>query len=194
MRNLLLALGFSASFATSALAEGAQCLKFRSLGREACRQDAAVAPVGGDGQVLAWGGRETRGCDRCSRMVFGNATGGLYDSQGRLLEPMASDDSPGARFGAQALWNGAAFFVWGGIVRQNERWVTDHHEVVSAVNAPSGAFYLPGIRAWRRMSTEGAPSAKDSRLELGPDGKVRVCAASGCKAFDMVSNTWSVAD
>ncbi len=189
MRNLILTLGFMFA-TTSAMAEAPTCLKTRTLGRETCRQDAAVAELDGGTHFLAWGGKDSRGCDQCSRMVVGNGTGGVYDQTGRMIDTISQENSPGPRFGAQALWTGAAFFVWGGTVRQNERWAGDHYEVVSSVAATRGAFYVPGSRLWIRMTAEGAP-ANDGRLSLTDEGKVQICDAAGCRAFDMTSNSWS---
>lgn len=189
MRNLIFSIGFIAVLTTTAWADAPACFRTRSFGRDTCRQEAAVAAVGGDGHFLVWGGKESRGCDQCTRMVVGNATGGLYDESGRLIETLATENSPGPRFGAQALWNGAAFFVWGGKVRQNERWVQDHHEVVTSVAASLGSFYVPGARKWTRMSAEGAP-ASDGQLSFTGSSLVQVCDAVGCKVFDMASNSW----
>lgn len=189
MRNLTFATLFIVLAATSAFAEAPACFETRSFGRAACRTDAAVAPIDGGAHYLVWGGKESRGCAECTRMVVGSSTGGIYDAQGRLVETMAQENSPGARFGAQALWTGAAFFVWGGTVRQNERWVQDHHETLSRVPAALGAYYVPGARLWVRLPADGAP-AQDGKLSLTDDGAVQVCDAAACKIFDMASQSW----
>ncbi len=161
------------------------CLKYGP--RFACRNDAAVA-ASDAGHFLAWGGRETRGCEQCSRLVVGATSGGLYDSTGRQLETLPQVDGPGPRFGAQAVWTGAAFFVWGGESRQTERWSGDHHDVVSKVDATFNAFYVPGARHWVRMSLVEAPPA-GSVLVPTADG-VKACWSEGCKDFDMATNDW----
>lgn len=190
MRNLIFSIGFIALFATNAWADAPACFKTRALGRETCRVDGAVADIDGGRHFLVWGGKDSRGCDQCTRMVVGNATGGLYDQTGHLVETMAQTNAPGPRFGAQALWNGAAFFVWGGTVRQNERWTGDQQEIFSKQPARLGAFYLPVSRTWIPMTAENAP-ASGGKLGLSAAGLVQVCDDTGCSTFDMATNVWT---
>lgn len=194
MRSLALSIFLLAAGAATAHADTLPCFKFRTFGQEACREEAAIAKVGGT-HYLVWGGKESRGCDTCTRMVTGSATGGLYDATGRLVEGMSLESSPGPRVGAQGLWNGAAFFVWGGATRRNERWIPSedgggHHETVLSLAAPYGAYYIPGARRWTKMSSVAMPPVKDSVISENPRGGVRVCWSEGCKTFDMNSNSW----
>src|SRR4051812_29798288 len=117
MHNLLkvIFLVLAACLAQASLAAESMrpsCFAYDSHAGAGCRTSAAVAPV--ENKFFVWGGQEVLGCATCDRRLLGVNSGGLYDEAGRLIEAFPTVDGPGPRFGAQALWNRQALFIWGG--------------------------------------------------------------------------------
>jgi hypothetical protein len=191
------------------------CLAYATAHGPRCRAEAAVARV--EDKFFVWGGKETLGCVTCDRRHQGLSSGGLYDADGALVEALPTADGPGARFGAQALWNRQALFVWGGIRRLDERRLEDGtYETRGTDVASTNSYYIPGIRRWFRMSVTDAPPLVDrtdtrddgtawkvtaSVLELSPTSRAQACwtetkdgtpaeTQSFCRAFDMPTNSW----
>lgn len=223
MHNLLkvVFLVLAACLAQSSMADDtttpAACFAYTLQNATRCRVEAAVAPI--ENKFFVWGGRDIRGCDQCTRRHSGLSSGGLYDATGRLLEAFPAANGPGPRFGAQALWNRQALFIWGGTRRLMERWDADTAAYVTELTevASTNSYYIPAIRVWKRLPVLDSPPLMTSsetradgtvwlvdasKLEIGTSGNVRACWAETsreqeqparfeyCRTFDMSVDAW----
>ena len=92
-------------------------------------------------EMLVWGGRTFNGGEPLN-------TGGRYDPLRNQWRPIATANSPTARFDHTAVWTGEEMIVWGGAVG-----------VASLTVFNTGGRYRPSRDTWSSMPLFGAPPA-----------------------------------
>jgi N-acetylneuraminic acid mutarotase len=105
-------------------------------------------------EMVVWGGW-VYNADGTSHYLN---TGGRYNPVSDTWQPTSTAGAPGARSHHRAVWTGSMMVVWGG--RVPVTWTSTGDPV------NTGARYNPSTDLWTPTSTQSAPAARDSHVQV----------------------------
>jgi N-acetylneuraminic acid mutarotase len=132
-------------------------------------------------EMIVWGGVVLVG-----NIDYNLSTGGRYNPASDTWSPVSSAFPPEPRHLHSAVWTGNRMVVWGG-----DGGLTGGHPL------KSGGQYDPGTDSWRRVSTQGAPSARSAHTAVWTG--IRMIVWGGTQrsgqlgnggAYDPLTNRW----
>lgn len=115
-------------------------------------------------EVLFWSARQRTGL-RC-------------EPSGTTWRTLGRAGALSARYGQASVWTGTEWILWGGTALSGDRSLAD------------GARYRPDTDTWIPMSSEGAPTGRESAVALW-NGKEVILAGGVNLAGDVSTAVWS---
>jgi len=124
-------------------------------------------------RLIVWGGKDNRNDDN----AFFWRDGARYNPSTDSWVAITTNNPPGYKAGAHAVWTGSEMLVWGG--RGYEVFGQPNPELSQV-----GARYNSAADTWSPMNTSGAPIARDSHTTVWGGNRMIIWGGSAENFFN----------